>query len=271
MHVERYGHGGQAVVCVHGFATSSFLWRTVAPAVALAGHSVFAVDLLGYGESDRPLDCDYSIAAQTEYLERVFTGLRIERAIVVGLDIGGGVAQRLAVHYAARVEGIVLANSVAFEECPGRDAKAVQHDTARFALRLTHGILGAAPLLRRILERSVARREVMTSRLIARYLAPFVGGEGVAHLLTLARALSADDVETLPLGSLRLPTLIVWGEEDPWLDSGLPERLQHAIPSSGLVKLPGVGRLIPEEAPDALAQLLIEHIERCVRSHERSL
>jgi len=52
------------VLLVHGFPTSSFLWRAIAPRLAEAGHTAFAIDLLGYGESDRPLDGDYSIAAQ---------------------------------------------------------------------------------------------------------------------------------------------------------------------------------------------------------------
>ena len=66
LHVERYGHGGEAVVLLHGFGTSSFLWRGVAPLLARAGHTAFAVDLMGYGEADRPLDGDFSIAAQVD-------------------------------------------------------------------------------------------------------------------------------------------------------------------------------------------------------------
>ena len=64
MHVERYGHGGAAVLLVHGFGTCSFLWRDIAPEFALANRTAFAVDLFGYGESDRPFDADFSIAAQ---------------------------------------------------------------------------------------------------------------------------------------------------------------------------------------------------------------
>lgn len=258
--MERYGHGGEAVVLLHGFGTTSFLWRAVAPAIAQAGHTAFAIDLLGYGESDRPLDVDYSIAAQSEYVEQSLAALRVGRATVVGMDVGGGVAQRLAVTRSARVARLVLLNSVGFEGCPGRDVRAVQRGTARYALRITHGILGAAPLLRRVLEGSVANPERMSARLVARYLAPYVGSDGVTHLLALARALHARDVASLDLSTIRVPALIIWGEEDRWLDSGLAERLQQAIPGSRLVRLPGVARLSPEEAPQALNQLLLEFL-----------
>ena len=259
MHVERYGRGGEAVVLLHGFGTSSFLWRNVAPALTLSGLTAFAVDLLGYGESDRPLDADYSIAAQAEYLERAMTALHIPRASVVGLGIGGGIALRLASARPARVRRLALVNSVAFDECPGRDVRSIQLGTARFALRVSQGVLGAAPLLKRVLEEGVARPESMPARLVARYLAPYAGAEGVMHLLALARALRADDVESLPLSRLAVPTLIVWGEAEPWLDGGLPERLQRAIPGSRLVRMAQVGRLVPEESPQVLSQLLAEH------------
>ena len=63
LHVERYGHGGAPIVLVHGFGTCSFLWREVGPALAVANRTAFAIDLFGYGESDRPFDADFSIAA----------------------------------------------------------------------------------------------------------------------------------------------------------------------------------------------------------------
>src|SRR5882757_8825135 len=66
MHVERYGHGGTAVILLHGFGTCNFLWRAIAPAITAAGHTAYSVDLLGHGQSDRPLDADFGIAPQAE-------------------------------------------------------------------------------------------------------------------------------------------------------------------------------------------------------------
>ena len=177
----------------------------------------------------------------------------------MGLGIGGGIALRLACTRPGRVRRLALINSVAFDECPGRDVRSIQLGTARFALRVSQGVLGAAPLLKRVLEEGVARPEAMPARLVARYLAPYAGADGVMHLLALARALRADDVESLPLARLTVPTLIVWGEAEPWLDGGLPERVQRAIPGSRLVRMAQVGRLVPEDSPEVLGQLLAEH------------
>lgn len=261
VHVERYGHGGLPIVLLHGFGTCTFLWRQVAPAVALARHATFAVDLLGHGESDRPIEADLGVAAQAEYLDRALTALRIARALVVGVDVGGGVALRLAATRPERVAGLVLVNTVAFEEMPGRDVRTLQRNTARFAFRLTKGMFGATPLLAPVLRGSVADPARMPDRLVARYLAPFVGRDGVAHLLDLARSLRVAEVDEIDLAAVQAPALVVWGEADPWLDADVPARLLHALPSCRVVRLPSVGRLVPEEAPDALVRLVVEHAE----------
>lgn len=258
MHIERYGQGGKSVVLLHGFGTCSFLWRGVAPILAENGYCAYAIDLLGYGESDRPFGADYSVAAQSAYLEIALATLRAGRSTVAGIDIGGGVAQRLAVERPERVGWLALVNSVGFDQWPTDDAKMVQRGTARFALRVSRGMLGVAPLLTPVLERSVGNAAHMPPKLVGRYLAPYVGDEGVTHLLALAAALDERDLETLPLEEITCPTLVVRGEEDRWLDDGVAERLHLSIRDSRIVRLPGVGRLVPEDAPEMLAALLME-------------
>ena len=258
VHVERYGHGGPGIVLLHGFGTSSFVWRTVAPRLALAKHTAFAIDMLGYGESDRPFGEDFGIAAQAEYLDRAMTALRLPRSTLVGLDVGAGVALRLAATRPERVDRLILINPVAFDELPAGDVKAMQRNTARVALTATRGVLGAAPLLSPLLEGSVADPAHMPPRLVARYLAPYVGKDGVSHLLVLGRSIRADDLEDLDLGRIVAPTLIVWGELDAWAEPSLPDRLATAIRHSRLVRLPTSARLVPEEEPDRLAELIIE-------------
>src|SRR5205823_7789807 len=113
MHVERYGHGGAPILLVHGFGTCSFLWRNVGPLLAMANRNGFAVDLFGYGESDRPFDSQYGIAAQSDYLDRALTALRLSKATVIGIDLGGTVAMHLAYNRPERVDRLVLVNPIA--------------------------------------------------------------------------------------------------------------------------------------------------------------
>jgi pimeloyl-ACP methyl ester carboxylesterase len=263
MHVERFGHGGTAVILIHGFVTSSFLWRNVAPAITDAGHTAYAIDLFGHGESDRPLEADFGIAAQAEYLDAAMTALRVARGIVVGVDIGGNVALRLAATRPERVEKLVLINTPAFDELPARDITQMQRSTAKFAFRTTRGVLGAAPLIEGVLKGSVADPETrMPVKLIARYLAPFAGQDGVNHLLTIASSITADDMEDIELQTIHVPALVVWGDEDRWVDPKMADRLVNALPDGRLVRLAGIGRLVPEENPEQMTALLLDFMKR---------
>lgn len=258
LNVERYGQGGTAIVLLHGFGTGAFLWRNVAPLLVKAGKTVFAIDLLGYGESDRPLDAQWGIAAQAGYVATALTSLRIGQAMLVGNDIGGNVALSMAARWPERAERLVLVNTVMNGDPQSAEIRAMQRSTARFAIRLGQGVMGATPLLQPLLERSVANPDHMPPRLAARYLASFTGREGVRHLLHLARALKEEGPADVELSAIRTPSLLVWGDADLAIDAASVERALDSLPNARVTRLPGVGRLVPEEAPDALATAIVE-------------
>ncbi|MDQ6717832.1 MAG: alpha/beta hydrolase, partial [Gemmatimonadota bacterium] len=161
-----------------------------------------------------------------------------------------------------RVEKLVLINTPAFDDLPAKDITRMQRRTAKFAFRLSRGVMGAAPLLEGVLRGSVADPEKMPMKLVARYLAPFVGPDGGNHLLALASSIHDSDLDEDDMKSIGAPTLIVWGEEDKWCDAKLPDKLANTIPSARLVKLPGVGRLVPEESPEHLTELILDFIKK---------
>ncbi len=262
MHVERYGHGGTAVLLLHGFGTCNFLWRNIAPEITEAGHTAYAIDLLGHGQSDRPQNSDFGIASQAEYLDAAMTAMRIQKGVIVGIDIGGDVAMRLAATRPDRVEKLILINTPAFDDLPAKDITRMQRRTAKFAFRLSRGVMGAAPLLEGVLNGSVADRKKMPVKLVARYLAPFVGPDGANHLLTLASSINDGDLDEDDLRNITAPTLIVWGEADRWCDAKVPDRLANAIPEARLVTIPGVARLVPEENPEYLTDLILDFIKK---------
>jgi pimeloyl-ACP methyl ester carboxylesterase len=218
------------------------------------------VDLLGYGESDRPFDADFGLAAQADYLERALTALRVARAAVVGVDIGAAIALRLAALRPERVARLVLVNPVPLDDLPAEDIRAMQRNTARFALRVSRGLFGASPLLTPILTASVVNPEHMPPALVGRYLAPFVGQEGVTHLLALARAVKTDDLEDLDLSQVRAHTLIVRGDKDEWVDASVVRKLATELPDSRVVNFPEAARLVPEEMPEDIAALIASFV-----------
>jgi 2-hydroxymuconate-semialdehyde hydrolase len=260
LNVERYGLGGNAIVLLHGFGTGAFLWRNVAPALAQNGWSVFAIDLMGYGESDRPIDAHFGIAAQAEFVATALTSLRIAKATLVGQDIGGNVALAVAMKLPDRVERLVFINTRLGNDLQTDEIRTMQRSTARHALRLNRGVMGAKPLLEPLLQSLVAAPEHMPPRLVARYLATYVGPDGARHLLNLARSLKEGEIPDIDPDRIGIPVLIVWGDADLGLDSIAADRLVSAFPNTRMARMQGAGRLVPEDAPAELAEVIAEFV-----------
>lgn len=250
---------GEPIVFVHGFPTSSHLWSNVVPH-APPGHRLVVLDLLGFGRSDRPTNRGLGIVDHAKRIIELFDALGIDRACVVGHDIGGGVAQWLAVRHPERVSRLCLVNSAALDDAPPRELK-----LARALLPLSRvmpaSVLVAA--LRASLRRGYVDRE-RGGHSIDLYLRPFASPDGrdvlLAHLKQLRRppaAAIADD-----LRAIRAPTAIVWGERDPFLPLSLAQRLHERIPASTIDVVADGCHFVPEEAPGRLAEILTALMKR---------
>jgi pimeloyl-ACP methyl ester carboxylesterase len=258
LHVERYGYGGEPVILLHGFGTCAFLWRHVGPRLAIQGCSAFAIDLLGYGESDRPPEAGYGIADQTDYVTHAMTALRVARAAVVGVDIGALVALRLASLRPDRIGALAMIGPNWLSDVPGPDVRELQNEAAKLALLRAAGTFAAQPLVSRLLRSSVATPDMMPTKLAARYLAPYVGSDGAAQLLTLSQSLTDDDTASIELGAVTTPTLVLRGTLDHWCEFATIERYAAELSNGRSLEIRGAGRLVPEEAPRALCTELLD-------------
>jgi pimeloyl-ACP methyl ester carboxylesterase len=270
MHVERYGYGGAPVVLLHGFGTSAFLWRHVGPMLAVRQMTAYAVDLFGYGESDRPFDADFGMRAQSDYLDRALTALQLPKVTLVGMDVGAVVAMTLATDRRDRVTRLAIIGAPPLDDIAGPAIRELQRDTARHALRLSRGLFGASSLLTPFLEESVDAPEHMPPVLIGRYLAPYLGRDGANHLLALAGTLEEDDLEELSPAEIRQEVLVVRGTRDRWCTKAIAERYADELPNGRYQHVEEVGHLVPEEAPEALVDLLEAFVAGSNAPGERS-
>lgn len=250
---------GEPIVFIHGFPTSSHLWRDVVPLVP-EGRRVVVVDLLGYGRSDRPLGRDLSIKGHAERIIGLLDALRISYASIVGHDLGGGIAQYLAVRYPTRVARLGLIDSVAFDDWPTRQVK-----LARVTLPLTRHLPAGwiLSIVRAELERGYVVEE-RGARSIDLYLKPFSTPEGRDVLVQHLQALDSEETVALQprLKDIVAPTAVIYGAHDPFVPSPLAKRLQDAIPNATLDIIPDVRHFTPEEAPETVATALARWLER---------
>jgi pimeloyl-ACP methyl ester carboxylesterase len=244
IHALRYGHGGTAV---HGFTTSAPLWNQVAAHLLAGGCQVIVPDLLGFGESDRPVGGPYTVSAQARYLDRALALLRLHEVIAVGQDLGGVVATRLAALRPERVRSIVLCAPTPNDAITGPEIEAVRDQTGPALLEISSRPLGVVDLLGPALRAAVADAATMPDKLVERFSAPYTGSQGARHLLDLARAVAETEDDVVGLDAIRAPTIRVTGTDDP-----LP-----ASSAVALVRLPGAKRLLPIEQPEALSALIL--------------
>src|SRR5689334_17288611 len=113
LHYQEFGDETKpAVLLIHGFRSSAYVWRSSAPLIANQGFHVLAIDLVGFGYSEKPRWFEYSIQAQARIVSRFMNRLGIGRATVVGSSYGGAVAATLALDYSEQVEKLVLTDAV---------------------------------------------------------------------------------------------------------------------------------------------------------------
>lgn len=108
---------GVPLLLIHGIPTNGLMWREVIPVLSKR-FRVIAPDLLNYGQSEMPESADVSINAQRRILFGLLDSLGVRRAHVVAHDIGGGVAQLMAVDKPERVDRLVLIDSICFDSWP---------------------------------------------------------------------------------------------------------------------------------------------------------
>jgi 2-hydroxymuconate-semialdehyde hydrolase len=249
----REAGSGPPVLLVHGITTYSFIWRRVVPLLG-DGYRVVAVDLLGCGESDKPLDADCGLRGHADLLLEFAAALGMERFHMVGHDVGGGIAQIFAVRYPERLLDLTLVNSVGYDFWPVQPISSLRAPIIRQLLMATLD-RGALKLLVR---RGLFHKARLTPELMAHFWAPMGEQLGRKAFLHFARCLDNADLMTIEeqLRGLAMPVLVVRGEGDVYLSSQIAERLHREIPGCRFESIEEGGHFIQEDQPERLAEVL---------------
>jgi len=245
---------GEVVLLVHGITTYSFIWRRVLPLLVAAGYEVITVDLLGCGDSDKPLDRSYSLTAHAGYLKKFLDALGVGKVHFVGHDLGGGIGQIFAVRHPGLLHDLTLINTVAHDFWPVQPIIAMRTPIIRQMMMAAVD----AGALRLIVKRGVFHKERVTTELMALFMKPFRTSEGRKGFLHFAQCLDNRNLVDIAgdLRRLALPVLIVRGDADVYLGSEIAARLHAEIPGSRLERIATGGHFIQEDEPDLLARLI---------------
>ncbi|MBW3619517.1 MAG: alpha/beta hydrolase [Actinobacteria bacterium] len=253
---------GLPVVLIHGIPTSPDLWRHVTP--RLPGVRVLAFEMVGYGRSiPAGREHDISVAAQASYLDAWLDHLDVERAVLVGHDLGGGVAQIAAVTRPERCAGLVLTNAIAYDSWPIPSVK---------ALRATSRLLARTPdapfkaLMGTLLARGHDDLEMAAESLDVHYR-HYADADGAAGMARQVRALDVNDTLAVAdrLPDLDVPARIVWGLADRFQTADYGERLARDL-GTRPIGITGGKHFTPEDHPGPVADAVLDLVAEVERT-----
>jgi pimeloyl-ACP methyl ester carboxylesterase len=243
---------GPPVVLVHGTPTSSFLWRRVAP--ALAEHfRVHVFDMLGFGASERHEDQEVSIAVHAAVLAELVAHWGLEAPALVGHDIGGATVLRAHLLEGVAVSRLALVDAVVLRPWITPTTQHIRAHLEAYATMPNHiwSQVTAAHLRRAV------RRE-MSEEAFAGHFGQWAGPRGQA--LWLRNLRQFDEAHTAAfedrLGAISVPTLVLWGAGDEWLDPAVGEEIERRIPGARRVLIPDAGHFAMEDRPEEVTLAL---------------
>jgi pimeloyl-ACP methyl ester carboxylesterase len=272
---DRAGRG-PLVLLVHGITSSSRTWREVMPRL-WDDHELLAPDLLGHGTSAKPRG-DYSLGAYASGIRDLMLALDLPRATVVGHSLGGGVAMQFTYQFPELVERLVLVDSGGLGQevslllraatLPGAELvlPLLTSRVTRIAGRAAGGVLGrlgqrrSSADLQGLADGFASLRDVAARRAFLHTARSVIDQHGQR----------VDARDRLYL-SAELPSLLIWGAEDPIIPLAHGERAHGLMPGSRLEVFPGAGHFPFNDDPDRFADVLRDFIattEPAVMDHE---
>jgi haloalkane dehalogenase len=246
---------GPAVLMLHGYPESSYMWRAALEAAAAAGFRAVAPDLPGFGDS--PPDPPGTWEHHIQHVERLRDGLGLDDLVLVAHDWGGLIGLRWACDNPDRVRALVISASGFFP-----DGK--WHGMARGLREEDTGEQLVADMTRTNFAALLAwASRGMDDETIDEFWKCFDGDERRRAQLELYR--SGDFEKLAPydgkLAALGVPTLLLWGGDDQFAPVAGAKRFESQLPDAELVVLEGVGHFVWEDEPERSSRELARFLE----------
>ncbi len=262
-HLDEGPAGGEAVVCLHGEPSWSYLYRHMVPVMVGAGLRVIAPDLVGFGRSDKPADRgDYTYARHVEWMRAtLFDALDLRDVTLVCQDWGGLIGLRLVAEHPERFARVVAANTFlpTGDRPPGEAFLAWR----RFSQEVEAFPAGAIV--------NGACTTDLAPEVVAGYDAPFPDEtykEGARQFPVLVPAAPDDPASAANraawevLGRFERPFLTAFSDQDP-ITAGGDRALQAAIPGCAgqpHTTIEGAGHFLQEDRGPELARVVVDFI-----------
>lgn len=225
------GGTGAPVVLVHGLGdTAQMDWAFLMPHLVRTGHHVFAMDLLGYGDSAKPANRTYSVPEEAKVVEAFLDAKHLSAVALVGFSMGGWVASMVALDRPQAISRLILMDSAGLLFKLSFDPALFTPETIPQLDALLALMAPTPPPMPIFVKEAVLRDVKQNGWVVKRALTSMLGG---------ADALDGK------FSSLKMPMLIIWGKQDATIPLALGEAMHRAAPQSVFEIYDGCGHAIP--------------------------
>ena len=250
LYVEEDGHG-QPILLLHGFGGSTQTWRRVKPELART-HRVIAIDLKGFGRSDKPFDDDYGPLDQAALIKAFIDQRRLANLTLGGHSLGGGVALALALDLNRTRPGLlkrlILIDSPAYRQ-PLPPAVSLLATPILGALTIT--LVPPEILTKSAMFAAYQKSAAIEMQDVMAYARPLYEPGGKLAVLRTAEQIVPPDLEDLVrrYPTIMQPTLLVWCRRDKVVPLVTGTKLAKDLPNARLEILDSCDHVPQEEVP----------------------
>ena len=240
------------LVLLHGFGDSFTSWEGWVAALKTKFH-IISVDFPGHGLTRAPAGFQLSGDGLADFVDDFATKLALPKFAVAGNSMGGGVAWQLAVRHPDRINALILVDAAGFpNEKPPAEIplafKILQYAVGRALLRN----IDNRPLIDEGLKTDVFDKSLITPAMVDRWAA-FQRAPGHRAILMAVNPRAQSQATADLIGTIKVPTLVLYGESDPLIEPASARKFATAIPGATLITYPRVGHLPQIEIPQRSA------------------
>jgi pimeloyl-ACP methyl ester carboxylesterase len=256
IHYVEKGSGTKHLLLLHGFRGHSYTWRHLMTPLAKAGYHVWAIDLIGYGLSDKPDNVPYNVDFFVQQVKDFMDAHEIQQAHFVGSSMGGGLALSVALADPQRIHSLTLLNALGYPiPLP------LYLSVARYFSQIWAPFLSPT-VVRTVLKQTVFNEKLISDEQVEAYALPYRFPGGLAAtLLTLQQFDNSilRDMEKHYI-NLHYPLLVIWGDHDTLIPVSHYKKFLQDFPTAQSLLIKNCGHIPQEEEPEQVLTAMLDFL-----------
>lgn len=255
LYTEEYGKG-RPLLLLHGLGASTYTWRNLIPSLAQK-HRVIAIDLKGFGRSQKPYNNAYSIHDHAALVSAFIRKRGLRDVTLIGHSFGGAVALMVTLEFnrkdPGRIRDLILMSAPAYNQPSTEFVRFMQTPVLPYA-----ALTLIPPELSIWLSLDATEAQHISMDDISAYAEPFYDPAARHALITTARQIVPRDLKRLTARypTIKQRTLIIWCDGDTTVPLATGKHLAKALPNAKLQVLNGCSHAPQHDRPRAVWNLM---------------